>query len=63
MIKNDIVRDYLLKNGIYLISFSRMYPNFSLDEEDVAFFESKIERALKQAKRAIDKVLSAGGII
>ena len=63
MIKNDIVRDYLLRNGIYLISFSRMYPNFSLDEEDVAFFESKIERALKQAKRTIDKVLSAGRYI
>lgn len=55
-IKDIILNASLRKNGILVSSISRIYPNISLNDSDVAWFEENAGRAIREAKTLINEI-------
>ena len=55
-IKDIILNASLQKNGILVSSISRIYPNISLNDSDVAWFEENAGRAIREAKTLINEI-------
>jgi glutamate-1-semialdehyde 2,1-aminomutase len=51
-----ILNNILAKNGILVSTFSRIYPNISLDWADVEWFAERIDNALLEAKNIYEQI-------
>ncbi len=54
--KNGIIRECLASYGILVSSISRIYPNITLDENDVQFFSERIGYAVMDAAAVIKRL-------
>lgn len=52
-----IINAYLQKNGILISSVSRIYPNISLNDADVEFFEQNCKKAFEESSPIISEIL------
>ena len=52
-----ILNNSLLKNGILVSSISRMYPNISLNEDDVEWFRERVRNAVIETKEIYDEIV------
>lgn len=52
-----ILNDNLAKNGILVSTVSRLYPNISLCNEDIHWFQERIGRALSDTKEIYDSLI------
>ena len=52
-----ILNNSLLKNGILVSSISRMYPNISLNEDDVEWFREGVRNAVIETKEIYDEIV------
>lgn len=57
MSKDIILHNKLAEHGILVSSISRMYPNISLGQADVAWFNERIDAALHDTKLIFDEML------
>jgi len=55
-IKDIILNAALQRNGILVSSISRIYPNISLNDNDVDWFEEHAGRAIREAKTLINEI-------
>lgn len=53
-----ILHDNLAKNGILVSSISRMYPNISLNNQDIAWFQENVRKALEDTKEFYDEMMN-----
>lgn len=51
-----ILNAKMAENGILISSLSRMYPNISLNTEDVEFFREHVRKAIKETKEIYDEI-------
>ena len=56
MSKDIITATALQRHGVLVSSFSRLYPNAQLSEEDLEFFKVRVGKALGEAKQSIDEI-------
>ena len=56
MTRDIILNTQLAKNGILVSSFSRLFPNISLNMDDVDYFEERVEAALWATKQILDEI-------
>lgn len=56
MSKDIIINTCLKKYGVLVSSVSRLYPNISLTDEDVKWFDEKSKLALVEAKEIFDDI-------
>ena len=54
--KNNILRKCMLKYGILTAPISRLYPNWSLSDDDVEFFEKRIIPAVRETKKLLKHI-------
>lgn len=52
-----VLNDNLAKNGILVSSISRIYPNISLNQEDVIWFQERVGNALEATKEIYEELL------
>jgi glutamate-1-semialdehyde 2,1-aminomutase len=52
-----ILNDNLAKNGILVSTFSRLYPNISLSQADIQWFEERVRKSLLATKEVYDSLL------
>ena len=55
-IKDVILNAALQRNGILVSSISRIYPNITLSDQDVEWFEERAGAAIREAKELIDEL-------
>lgn len=55
-IKDVILNAALQRNGILISSISRIYPNITLSDQDVEWFEERAGAAIREAKVLIDEL-------
>lgn len=55
-IRDVILNAALQRNGILISSISRVYPNITLNEENVAWFQERAVKAVREAKSLIDEI-------
>jgi len=60
ILKDIIINNSLASYGILVTTISRMYPNITLSDDDIDFFEDRIEVALLNAKESIKMMSDAG---
>lgn len=51
-----ILNNNLAKNGILVSTLSRLYPNISINANDVAWFSERVSRALLETKEVYDEI-------
>jgi glutamate-1-semialdehyde 2,1-aminomutase len=56
MLLDIILNDNLARNGILVSTFSRLYPNISLNDHDVKWFEENVDSALVATKALYDEM-------
>lgn len=56
MSKDILLNAAMQRNGILISSVSRLYSNISLDDADVAWFNERVEKALKETKEICDDI-------
>lgn len=54
--RNTVIRNRLASNGIFTTSLSKIYPNISITDDDVAFFKARVGSALEEAKMIITRL-------
>jgi glutamate-1-semialdehyde 2,1-aminomutase len=59
---NGIIRDQMGAYGILVSHMSRLYPNISINSDDVNFFRERIRPALQEAKIVIDRISRTQGV-
>ncbi len=52
-----ILNNNLAKNGILVSTVSRLYPNISLNPDDIEWFRGKVRKALSETKEAYDEIV------
>ncbi len=55
-VKDVILNAALQKNGILVSSISRIYPNISLNDKDIQWFEDRARKAILESKKLIDEL-------
>lgn len=56
VIKNNIIRECFKKYGIIISSISKIYPNITLNEEDVEFTKERIKQSFADAAIVMNKL-------
>jgi glutamate-1-semialdehyde 2,1-aminomutase len=56
MSKDIILNTCMQNNGILVSSVSRLYPNITLNDDDVAYFAKNVKRALMDAKAIFEEI-------
>lgn len=56
MMNDIVVNATLQKHGILISTVSRIYPNISLNQSDVAFFRDRIYPAMEEAKMILTEI-------
>ncbi len=54
--KDSVIADCLLAYGIMVAPVSRMYMNVTINDDDVAFFKSRVDDAMKDAAEIINEL-------
>lgn len=57
MFLNIVLNTNLAKNGILVSTFSRLYPNISLDFNDIEWFRENVNDALLKTKEVYDELV------
>jgi glutamate-1-semialdehyde 2,1-aminomutase len=52
-----ILHNNLARNGILVSTVSRLYPNISLNEDDVEWFRQRVGKALMETKEVYDEIV------
>ena len=55
-IKDIILNSAFQRNGILVSSISRIYPNITLNNQDIQWFQDKAGKAIREAKELIDEL-------
>lgn len=55
--RDVIINAYLQRNGVLISSVSRIYPNISLSDDDVDWFEKRSKKAFNEAAPVINKII------
>lgn len=55
-IKDTIINKELRNQGIMVSPVSRIYPNISINQDDVEFFRMRVPAALERAKKTFDDI-------
>lgn len=56
-LKNSILRECMISNGIMICPTSRMYTNISLNDSDVYFFEQHCRQAIEDAAVLFERLI------
>jgi len=56
MLKDVIINTELAQEGILISTVSRIYPNLSINEQDVEFFKERVSAGLERAKKTFDEI-------
>lgn len=56
MMKDIVVNATLQKHGILMSTISRLYPNISLNDNDVAYFNERVYPAMVEAKEILTEI-------
>jgi glutamate-1-semialdehyde 2,1-aminomutase len=59
MFLDIVLNTNLANNGILISTFSRIYPNISLNAEDIEWFRSHVDKALSETKLVYDEMYVA----
>ena len=55
-IKDIILNSAFQRHGILISSISRIYPNISLNDQDIQWFEDRAGKAISEAKELINEL-------
>ena len=56
MTKDILLNDEMMKVGILVSTFSRIYPNILLNDDDVSWFADRIDIAMENAARLFEEI-------
>lgn len=56
MLLDIVLNNNLAKNGILVSTFSRLYPNISLSNDDIEWFRDRVDAALLETKNIYDEI-------